>query len=347
MKRILNTIATLLLLAAASCQEWEPVWGNQGTPGEPQAQTLAANTTIADLKALYEGTPYHIEKDIVIGGQVISSDASGNIYRSLFIQDETGGIELKIGNSSLYNDYKTGQWVYVKCQGLTLGNYSGMLQLGMEDPTESYETAYMDVKRLIGAHIFKGAKAAPVTPRVISENELKDALKRSYKSPCFGTLVTLQNLTYANEIFVLIYLDANVDKKESSNRLFLSDQQWGVTTWAMSANKMKEYLNTGKWDAAKIGNSNDQNYGTVADAANKKKLLDGAAAYSVSQYFRMPGGTDVQIRSSGYAKFSDTEIDPEIQKGKKVNVTGILTNYDGAAQFTLIDLDGVQMAAAQ
>ena len=206
MKKILYTIATLLLLAAASCQEWEPVWGNQGTPGEPQAQTLAVNTTIADLKALYEGTPYHIEKDIVIGGQVISSDASGNIYRSLFIQDETGGIELKIGNSSLYNDYKTGQWVYVKCQGLTLGNYSGMLQLGMEDPTESYETAYMDVKRLIGAHIFKGAKAAPVTPRVISENELKDALKRSYKSPCFGTLVTLQNLTYANEIFVLIYL---------------------------------------------------------------------------------------------------------------------------------------------
>ena len=341
MRKTLYSIAIAISFAAVSCAEWEPVLGNQGIPSEPAAQTLAVNTTIAELKALYQGKPYHVEQDLVIGGQVISSDASGNIYRSLYIQDETGGIEVKIGNSGLYNDYQLGQMIYVKCQGLTVGNYGGMLQIGISDPTGDYETAYIDVKSLIAAHVFKGAKGSPVSPQVVSEAELKTALKSSYKSPYFGKLVTLNGLTYANEIFVLVYLDSNVDKKASANRLFLSDKQWGVTTWAFSANKMKEYLNSGAWDSAKIGNSGDYNHGTVAD--NKGKFVDNAAAYAVSQYFKMSGGTEVQVRSSGYAKFADQDIDSAILNGAKVNLTGILTNYNGAAQFTLIDLDGVKI----
>ena len=57
----------------------------------------------------------------------------------------------------------------------------------------------------------------------------------------------------------------------------------------------------------------------------------------------MPGGTEIQVRSSGYAKFADTQIDKAILDGAKINLTGILTNYNGAAQFTLIDLDGVKI----
>ena len=69
----------------------------------------------------------------------------------------------------------------------------------------------------------------------------------------------------------------------------------------------------------------------------------------MSQYFSL-GSVPVQIRTSGYAKFADAEIDPEIigdpdsstADGVPVDVTGILSIYSGAAQFTLLDLDGVQ-----
>ena len=61
---------------------------------------------------------------------------------------------MKIGSTGLYNDYKLGQTLYVKCEGLTLGNYGGMLQIGYSDPTGEYETAYIDVKSLIDSHIF-------------------------------------------------------------------------------------------------------------------------------------------------------------------------------------------------
>ena len=342
MRKIVYSFAIALSLSIVSCQEWEPVLGNQGEPAEPAPAALQVTTSIADLKAMYTGKPVHIEQDIIVGGRIISSDASGNIYRSLYIQDDSGAIEVKIGNSGLYNDYKVGQMLYVKCQGLVVGNYGGMLQIGAEDPTGEYETAYIDVKSLIATHIFKGQTGSPVSPQVVTEAEVKNALKAGYKSPYFGKLVTLNGLTYGNEIFVLIYLDSNADKKASSNRLFLSDKQWGIDTWAFSAEGMKKYLLSGAWDSAKIGNSGDYNYGTVLD--NLDKLMENAGAYAVSQYFKMPGGTEIQVRSSGYAKFSDARIDDAILDGAKINLTGILTNYNGAAQFTLIDLDGVQIA---
>ena len=110
MKKILYSIAILFAAVVTSCSEWDPVFANQGVPDPAAAVNMDSqvNTSIADLKALYTGKPYHIEKDIVISGKIISSDISGNIYRSVYIQDETGAIEVKIGSTGLYNDYKLG-----------------------------------------------------------------------------------------------------------------------------------------------------------------------------------------------------------------------------------------------
>ena len=67
-------------------------------------------------------------------------------------------------------------------------------------------------------------------------------------------------------------------------------------------------------------------------------------AYAVSQYFKM-GTTEVQVRTSGYARFADTQIPEEVRNGSAtVTFTGILTDYKGEAQFTLIDLSGVKKA---
>lgn len=344
MRKTLYSFILVLAAVLASCEEWEPVVGNYDDPGKAEEVTLVPNTTIAELKALYKrtGSPVEIGEDLIIGGQVISDDRSGNVYRSLYIQDETGAIELKLGKTGLYNDYKLGQWVYVKCGGLTVGTYGGMLQLGLTDPTGDYETTYLDVDYLISAHVFRGAMGTPVAPVEVSESDLRSALNAIPQSPFFGKYVTIRGVRYANEIFVLLYINPSMDTKASSNRVFLSDGPCGVTTWAMTRAKYKEYLNSGVWDSFKVGNSRDQVYGTVAD--HKAEMLANAAAYSVSQYFNK-GGVSVQVRTSGYSKFADAEIAPEILSGAAaVDLTGILTNYNGAIQFTLLGLDGVSIA---
>jgi hypothetical protein len=271
--------------------------------------------------------------DVYIKGKVISNDEQGNVYKSLYIQDETAGIEIKIGKNGLYNEYKLGQWIYVDCDGLTIGDYNGMINIGYADPTGEYETGYLEHSYIIDLHVFKGEYADPVEPVVIKEADL-------HKKVNLGRLVTIEDLKYDNHVFILAYVNPNGNRKDYTNNCIFIDEEgpnnYGVTTWACSETKWKEYLNAGNFDCVEAAGT------TVGVLRNSTGI--GSEAYSVSQYFKM-GSTDVQVRSSGYSRFADTEIPEKILTGEAtVSFTGILTEYKGAAQFTLIDLNGVKKA---
>ena len=352
MKKILSLC--LLLTLAFSCREWEPVLTiTYPEPGEREPVMMEVNTTIAALKQLYldnGGKAVEILSRVVIGGQVISSDRSGNIYRDLYIQDETGAICVKVGKSSMYSDYKLGQWVYIDCSGLKIGSYNGMPQLGVEDESDSgYDTAYIDAQYLIDTHIFRGRVGRMPEARELTAAELSTALSEGgFKNSAWGSLVTLKGLTYGaktdydtdnyKRIFAILYPDDS-----SENRVFLSDKTYGVTTWAMSKAKLLENIAAGKFEGAKTSG------GAPLEGDLLQALIDNATPVTMSQYFSL-GTVPVQIRTSGYAKFADAEIDPEVigdpdsktADGKAIDVTGLLTLYNGAAQFTLIDLEGVQ-----
>ena len=324
----------------AGCEEFQPVFTGKYEDPDPQKIYTDADfgkfMTIAEVKDMYKtngSKPYKVEKNCVIKGQVTTSDQVGNLYKSLYIQDETAGIEIKIGKNGLYNEYKLGQWLYIDCSGLTVGDYNGMINIGYEDPTGQYETAYLEHAYIIDNHIFKGEYAEPVKPVVVKEADL-------HKKENLGRLVTIENLKYDNHIFILAYVDPNGDRKDyNGNGIFIDEEgpdNYGVTTWACSESKWKEYLLAGNFNSVEAAGT------TVGELLLTTGI--GSMAYSVSQYFKM-GKTDVQVRSSGYARFADTEIPKEVLDGTAtVTFTGILTEYKGAAQFTLIDLDGVRKA---
>ena len=367
-------IAIFALAALASCQslieEWQPVFSID--PDEPAwfvpytEETLpdfsGTFTTIKDLKAMYKnGKPMEITGNVWIKGQVTSSDKTGNIYRELYIQDKTGGIDLKLGKSSLYSEYSLGQWVYVHCDGLTLGAYNGMPQLGLEadqTTTNDYETSYIDVQVIIDQHVFRGTFDKPVKPAVVTEADVKASLSAGFKGDLWGKLVTIKGLTYGNEIFALFYPNSNLPHTSANpeNRVFLSDKgTWGINTWACSKAKYIEYLQKGAWDAAEVG-SGATRYGSIkgkpseylkpgktldsfgadADLTYKEIMIKYANGNYVSHYFKL-GSTDIQVRTSGFARFADIQLDPAILNGATVDITGILTIYSGSAQFSLID----------
>ncbi len=344
MKTIKILSIAALFAAFVSCEEFQPVFTGTYDDSEyidPVDMSSEVNTTIAELKDMYTANkgPITIKKNVIIGGRVTTSDKVGNLYKSLYIQDETAGIELKIGKNGLYNEFKLGQWVYVDCAGLTVGDYNGMIQIGYSDPTGEYETSYMEHQYIIDAHIYKGAYGDPIEPKVITEADLK-------KKENLGRLVTIKDLKYDNAIFLLIYVNPNLSgeaKKAATNRIFIDEEvghNWGVDTWAMSESLFKTYLEAGNFDDAELRNGSKK--------VSEFKNADGtysiqSSAYSVSQYFKM-GKTAVQVRSSGYCRFSDEKIPADVVSGKKkIDFTGILTEYDGSPQFTLIDLDGVNV----
>lgn len=92
------------------------------------------NMTIAEFKAKYwqDAVNYidTVKEDIVIHGYVSSSDESGNIYKALYIQDETGGLTISINQSGLNSSYRYGQEVVIPMKDLFVGKYNGQQQLG-------------------------------------------------------------------------------------------------------------------------------------------------------------------------------------------------------------------------
>ena len=221
MKRIyFALIAAIFVLA--SCEEWDQVFTTDyGKADVYEPVTMTPNTTIAQLKALYKSGPVKIEKDIVIGGQVVSEDRSGNVYKSIYIQDATGGIELKIGRERPLQRLQARPVGLCQVRRPCLGAYNGMIQLGYADPTGEYETSYIEVQYIIDTHIFRGKIDTPLQPKKVSAADL-------LKEENIGRYVELDGLTYAHEIFCLIYIDSYKDKKSSSNRIFLFRHRQGL-----------------------------------------------------------------------------------------------------------------------
>ena len=377
-KSLIITAALLVLSSCGLKEEFQPVFTGKYPAPEPERywsdEDFGRITSIADLVSGYTIGQPKVLTNTVIKGVVTTTDRPGNFYKSFYIQDETGGIEIKVGKNGLYNDYLLGQTVYVDCEDLTLGMYGyksgnyggmGMAQLGFSDPSGSYETSYMEIPLLIDAHVLRGnpSELHPVTPAVItSASQLPDPKTATQATnKLIGSMVTLKGLTYGNEVFCLLYLDSNQDKKSYTNRVFLSssnssDPTCGITTWAMSKEKMTEYLYSGIWDECKVGSGNtyaedeEGNTLTVGSYRGENGLYDASingfngierTAYSVSQYFKL-GSTDIQIRTSGFCKFCDVEIDPEVLSGRAtIDVTGVLTLYQGSFQLVVNNIDDI------
>ena len=67
----------------------------------------------------------------IVSGIVAANDESGNIYKSLYIQNATAGIMIALDQVDLYTMYPVGKKIYVKCKGLYLGQAGGVIVLGM------------------------------------------------------------------------------------------------------------------------------------------------------------------------------------------------------------------------
>ncbi len=215
MKKIIYIIGGLAILTLvfnfSSCID------KSFTDIEPRIDTtlINANTTIAELKSAYPGelikltdTTFYKRDSIIIEGVVISDDQAGNFYKSIVIQDATGGIEVKLDKTTLYNDYKRGQRVIVICNDLYLGDYGGLTQIGSTYTENGYrQIGGIEGDVMINRHVYrKGKVLVPVTPLILHPNLLITSnLSKLVKveSVQFTTLAlpgTNNRLTFADKV---------------------------------------------------------------------------------------------------------------------------------------------------
>lgn len=187
------------------------------TPGTYTNPDIAATMTISELKSLHtiKGRFERVTADKVIAGIVTADDRSGNFYKSIVLQDATGGISLLLGGAALYNDYPVGRKLYVKVKGLMLGDYRGLVQLGADiDISDPADLSLAGIAApLLSKYLVKGSLNNAVTPVIVTADQLTTAMQDVYQN----TLVQLNDVEFATTDSSATY--ANVPAKLAGDYL--------------------------------------------------------------------------------------------------------------------------------
>ena len=252
----------------------------------------------------------------------ISSDRQGNIYKSLYIYDGTAGIELKLYNG-LYLDFLLdlgakpikSQWVYVRLDGLYLGNYRMMLSIGGA-PSDGINTAgnhkfyansNLDNPKVAALNIFRGEYTT------LDDSDIKEVDGSNYTS--LGE-ADLGRLVRFNKIKIRYAGVKNQDGVTPPNLKNGGNANpypsWIVTDWGTPI--------FGVWYRWAYNNS-EQNirlYGSVLMSYN-----------DAAEYTSDPGVYG--IRTSGYSQFA---MKPIPKDGTEGTVLGIYGIYAKKSDFT-------------
>lgn len=198
MKKI-NYLLSLLIISSlfTACVDRE-----FDTPPVQDPVELETNATIKQLKShLVPGEYTEITEDLIIDAIVSADDRSGNYFRTLIIQDETGGIELKINGTGLYNDFPQGCKIFLKAKGLVISDYNGLPQIGgyVNTGSDGRQSLYGIELTLLSNYVVRGVLDAGLQPKIKKISELT--------TDDIATLIQFEEVQFANSSLGQTYAD--------------------------------------------------------------------------------------------------------------------------------------------
>jgi len=186
-----------------------------------------ANMSIAEFQKLHElgdKNPMSlIDTNAIITGIVTSTDQFGSCYKEIFFQDTTGGLSIRIANTSYYAKYRIGQRIFVKAKGLYLGNYVsgsryGFYQIGLFG-NDNGGMEYISASKE-NQHIFRSNYPEPQPkPKIIkSKKDIVMGIGGDYH-----TLVILENCSFTQANGKTKYFEPSGTSTTISRPIQLSD----------------------------------------------------------------------------------------------------------------------------
>ena len=186
---------------------------------------ITPNSTITAIKSALE-QEFNSSGDLVytffeneanptfIEGYVVSTDATGNFYKKLVIQDKaenpTAGIEVVLNKTSLGETFEVGRKVYIKLDGLSVSyddgessrfispsnGIPGKYVLGMLDGDRVDDIPSTSIKN----HIWRSATVAEIVPTSIKLADIKgEHINTMIQLPSAQMLKSDMTKTFAGE----------------------------------------------------------------------------------------------------------------------------------------------------
>ncbi len=135
--------------------------------------------SIKNFRKLHNmGMVEFIGQPLVIEGTVVANDEHDNLYKSISVQDITGGIIVQLDGQALYQTYPVGALIRINTQNLFLSDYRRMVQLvGAVDTSSGSLVTSGIPSPLFSKYIKIVNDNAPITPLVVGYKNLGDSLQ--------------------------------------------------------------------------------------------------------------------------------------------------------------------------
>jgi Family of unknown function (DUF5689) len=164
---------------------------------------ILANTSIKALKAMHTSAGAYdvITSDIIISGVVVADDKSGNLYKQLFIEDSTGGLQIMLDANSLYGTYPVGRKIFIMCKDLCISDYNNTMQLGVKALVGGVPSLEGIPANLISKFVVGGSINNPVLPTVVTFAQLNTVYapaNQPWQHPYIGRLIQLDDYAFTN-----------------------------------------------------------------------------------------------------------------------------------------------------
>ena len=272
------------------------------------------NTDILSVKNLFTGTvPVLIEAGegsevkMYMSAYIVSSDETGNFYKSLVVQDRaenpTAGIAISTNATDMYTKFEPGRKIYFRVDGLYSGLYHGLPTLGIREGNEIGRMSAQEFEE----RIMRSTESVELVPQVLTISQATTFANpdQKYKHPYFNTLVKLEGVQFPNG---------------------LMGQSYGNLNDTFSVNKMVEDCD---------GNSIPLRTSGFADFKNELLPSGNGSLTSVLSYYN----SDFQLFVRGT---DDLEMNGERCSNGSGDTLPFAQNFDGQAAGTgvVVSIEG-------
>ena len=132
------------------------------------------------------------DEPVYLEGYVVSSDESGNFYKTLIIQDKpenpTAGIAISTEANDLYTSYEPGRKIYLRVDGLYSGEYANLPTIGVQNDDEVGRIGEIDFYN----RIERTGIVEELVPTLVTIENLENAP--------LNTLIKLEGVQFPDEL---------------------------------------------------------------------------------------------------------------------------------------------------
>lgn len=157
--------------------------------------------SIKTLKKMHYTGEFEIIKDnMAIEAIVVANDESNNLYKTLAIQDSTGGIMMVLDGTNLYQSFPVGAVLRIQLKNLILSDYRRMVQVVAAIDTSTGALLTTGIPTPLFSQYIKVVRDQPaIKPMIVGVKNLHDSLQ--------GRLIKINNVEFASADTGLTYAD--------------------------------------------------------------------------------------------------------------------------------------------